>query len=154
MPLFLCVYISMQDITKIKLIPKVTYSNMDVDKSIILSENKNKKKSGIYRLNSLITGKSYVGSSKDLNNRLRSYYSTSNMERIVNKEKSIIYKAVLKHGHSYFSLDILEHCEPIFLISREQYYIDLLKPEYNILKIAGSRLGHKLSEKNKKKLKY
>jgi len=140
----------MQDITKIKLIPKVIYSNMDVDKSIILSENK--KKSGIYRLNSLVTGKSYVGSSKDLNNRLRSYYSTSNMERIVNKEKSIIYKAVLKHGHSNFSLDIIEYCEPDKLIKREQYYFDLLKPEYNILQIAGSRLGHKLSEKTKKSL--
>jgi len=29
------------------------------------------------------------------------------------------------------------------LIEREQYYIDLLNPEYNILKIAGSRLGVK-----------
>ena len=29
----------------------------------------------------------------------------------------------------------------IDLIKREQYYIDLLKPEYNILKIAGSSLG-------------
>ena len=27
------------------------------------------------------------------------------------------------------------------LIEREQYYIDKLNPEYNILKIAGSRLG-------------
>jgi len=132
----------------IKFIPLVTYTNAEEYKSIILSENK--RKSGIYRLNNLVTGKSYVGSSKDLNNRLRAYYSTSNMERIVKKEKSIIYKAILKYGHSKFSLDILEYCEPNILISREQYYIDLLTPEYNILKIAGSRLGHKLSEKTKK----
>jgi hypothetical protein len=31
------------------------------------------------------------------------------------------------------------------LISREQYYIDLLNPEYNICKVAGSRLGCKHS---------
>jgi hypothetical protein len=31
------------------------------------------------------------------------------------------------------------------LIVREQYYIDNINPEYNILKIAGSRLGSKHS---------
>jgi group I intron endonuclease len=133
-----------------EIIPIITYSNLDLNKSRVYAENK--RKSGIYRLNNLITGKSYVGSSKNLNKRLRSYYYTSNMEKIVNKEKSIIYKAILKYGPSRFSLDILEYCEPNILISREQYYIDLLIPKYNILKIAGSRLGHKLSEKTKKNL--
>jgi group I intron endonuclease len=38
-------------------------------------------------------------------------------------------------------LEILEYCDSKDLIKREQYYIDLLKPEYNILKIAGSRFG-------------
>ena len=38
------------------------------------------------------------------------------------------------------------------LIEREQYYINLLKPKYNILKIASSRFGHKLSEETKKAL--
>lgn len=33
--------------------------------------------------------------------------------------------------------------EASVLIEREQYHIDLLNPEYNILKIAGSRLGAK-----------
>jgi len=35
------------------------------------------------------------------------------------------------------------------LIEREQYYLDNLKPEYNILKIANSRLGSKQSEQLK-----
>lgn len=99
-----------------------------------------------------MTGKCYVGSSSDLSNRFRSYYSISNMERIVSKEKSIIYKAILKNGHDNFTLDILEYCQVDVLIKREQHYIDTLNPEYNILKIAGSRLGHKLSEKTKKSL--
>jgi group I intron endonuclease len=38
------------------------------------------------------------------------------------------------------------------LILREQYYIDILKPEYNILKVAGSRLGAKHSESTKQLL--
>lgn len=32
---------------------------------------------------------------------------------------------------------------------REQYYFDTLKPEYNILKVAGSSLGRKVSEETK-----
>ena len=32
------------------------------------------------------------------------------------------------------------------VIEREQYYLDLLCPEYNILKIAGSSAGHKHSD--------
>jgi group I intron endonuclease len=57
----------------------------------------------------------------------------------------IIYKALLAHGFDNFKLEILEHCKPSELIKREQYYIDLLKPEYNILKVAGSSLGVKRS---------
>jgi group I intron endonuclease len=55
----------------------------------------------------------------------------------------------LKYGYSNFSLDILEYCKPDLLIKREQYYIDLLDPEYNILKVAGSVLGFKHSEATK-----
>jgi hypothetical protein len=32
------------------------------------------------------------------------------------------------------------------LISKKQYYIDLLKPDYDILKVASSKLGYKHSE--------
>lgn len=60
-----------------------------------------------------------------------------------------IYNAMLKHGYSKFSLDILEYCEPDALIKREQYYIDTLEPEYNILKIAGSSTGFKHSFKTR-----
>jgi DNA invertase Pin-like site-specific DNA recombinase len=132
----------------IEINPIITYNNAYMDKSKIYKENVNK--SGIYRLNNLINDKSYVGSSINLNNRLRAYYSISNLYRIVNKEQSMIYKALLKYGHKSFSLDILGYCEPNVLIKREQYYIDLLKPEYNILKFAGSRVGHLASEKTKK----
>ena len=35
------------------------------------------------------------------------------------------------------------------ILEREQFYIDLLEPEFNILKVAGSPLGHKQSEELK-----
>jgi group I intron endonuclease len=47
----------------------------------------------------------------------------------------------------------LEYCEPANAITREQYYIDLLKPEYNILQVAGSRMGSKHTEETKAKLR-
>ena len=56
------------------------------------------------------------------------------MKRILNKGSSGIYKALLKYGYKNFILDIVEYCEPSQLIKREQYYIDKVKPEYNILK--------------------
>jgi len=47
---------------------------------------------------------------------------------------------------SNFSLEILEYCDESEALKREQYYLDLCEPEYNILKIAGSRLNSKHSE--------
>lgn len=39
--------------------------------------------------------------------------------------------------------EILEYCDREKIISREQYYLNLFQPEYNILRIAGSFLGYK-----------
>jgi group I intron endonuclease len=58
----------------------------------------------------------------------------------------MIYKALLKYSHSNFQLDILEYCGPSDLIKIEQYYLDLIKPEYNILNFAGSSVGFKHTE--------
>jgi group I intron endonuclease len=42
-------------------------------------------------------------------------------------------------------LEILEHCAKEDVTLREQFYLDTLKPTYNILKLAGSSLGFKHS---------
>lgn len=125
---------------KNNIIPIKTY-NASKDKSIIYTENQSK--SGIYRWNNLITGKSYVGSSKCLASRLSIYYSKKAMLNKLSTRISIIYSALLKYGYVNFSVDILEYCEVNILIKREQYYLYLLKPEYNILKATNSRLGSK-----------
>jgi group I intron endonuclease len=59
----------------------------------------------------------------------------------------MIYRALLKYGHSSFKLDIIEYCSP-----NVQHYFDQLKPEYNILKVAGSSFGFKHSEVTKFKI--
>lgn len=88
----------------------------------------------------------------NLSKRLRDYYSIRFLEREVKRINSVIYMALLKYGYSSFSLEILEYCEPKKCIEREQYYLDLLKSEYNTLKNAGSLLGFKHSEETKFKI--
>src|ERR1700722_5372214 len=113
------------------IVPIHSYLNPDKQKEEICKNNKNK--SGVYRWVNKVNGKSYIGSSASLGNTILFYYYLSSLKRKV-KGSIIIYRALLKYGYKNFSLDILEYCEPNALFSREQYYIDLLKPEYNILK--------------------
>nr|YP_009763304.1 GIY-YIG endonuclease [Metarhizium rileyi]QIS49083.1 GIY-YIG endonuclease [Metarhizium rileyi] len=68
------------------------------------------------------------------------YYSTNSVQRKLAEGSSAIYSATLKYGYDNFSI---ECCDISNLIEREQYYIDLLEPEYNTLKIAYSREGVK-----------
>ena len=80
------------------------------------------------------------------------YYDFSFLSVRIANSKSRIYSAILKHGYSNFQLEILEYCTKENAISREQYYIDLYKPEYNLNLIAGSRLGSIHSEDTRVKL--
>ena len=130
------------------IIPIKSYYNAEDDKDQILSENQNK--AGIYILKNTINGKQYIGSAIDLSNRLSSYYSTTYMEDALKRGRSHIYRALLKNGHSNFSVTILEYCEPEQCIQREDYYLCSLPHEYNILTKAGSWLGHEHSEETKK----
>ena len=77
------------------------------------------------------------------------YFNINYLER---KKCMPICRALLKYGYSKFSLEILEYCQPSEVISREQYFIDFLQPEYNILKTAGSSLGYKHDEKARAKM--
>jgi hypothetical protein len=131
-------------------LPVLIYSNSDLNKKLIIKENKGK--TGIYRWINNITGKSYIGSSINLGSRLKDYYNFSFLTNPKN-QGMIIYKSLLKYGYSNFKLEILEYCNKENVIIREQYYIDLLKPEYNILKFASSSYGYKHSEKSLSKLK-
>ena len=110
--------------------PAFRYNNINRDKYIISKNNMNK--SAVYRLVNNKNGKSYISSSINLSNKLNIYFS---LKKLKEKEGSIIiYRSLLKYGHSNFSLEILEYCKSSTLIPREQYYINLFKPEYNIKK--------------------
>lgn len=130
--------------------PVITYTNADTLKELIIKENKDK--SGVYRWRHLLTGKSYIGSSINLGRRFRDYYNYSFITHENNKSM-VIYKALLKHGYSGFKLEILVYCTVEDTRVREQYYLDTLKPEYNILTTAGSSLGFKHSKESLEKVR-
>jgi hypothetical protein len=99
------------------IIPIKSYSNAEADKATILKENQNK--SGIYMWKNIINGKQYIVSAVDLTNRLLFYYSFKAMENLLKRSKSHICSALLKYGHSNFSLEIIEYCEVSDLLIRE-----------------------------------
>nr|AVP25176.1 putative GIY-YIG homing endonuclease [Pertusaria plittiana] len=117
--------------------PVITYDNADEDKRNILADNRNK--SGIYRWINKINGNTYIGSSINLAVRMYTYYSL----RSLAKSNRLIDRSLLKYGFSLSREEILEYSYKNNVISREQYYINILKPNYNIVKIAGSTLGYK-----------
>jgi group I intron endonuclease len=96
-----------------------------------------------------LNGKTYVGSAINLSKRLGSYFN----EKELNRNPRPIQDALLKYGHLNFTLEILEYCSKAKLLEREQFYLDLLIPDYNILKYAYSLLGFKHSEETLEKLK-
>jgi group I intron endonuclease len=110
------------------IIPVKSYSNAFINKNAILLENKNK--SGIYLtpvgvLINKLNGNSYVGSGLNLAKRVGDYYKESELKR----NPRPIHAALLKHGHTNFTLEILEYCKADELIEREQHYLDRLRSQ-------------------------
>jgi len=134
-----------------KIKPILYYKNIEKDKSLIYNQNRNK--SGIYCWNNVITGKFYIGSAVNLTQRLKKYFSTKILIKSLLKSRSLINSSLLKYGYKNFELQIIEYCDKTSVIDREQYYIDLYQPEYNICKKAGSSIGRKHSPTTILKLK-
>lgn len=121
---------------------------MDSEKERAVYENKGKP--GIYKIINLTNENVYIGSSINLGRRFASYYSFKYIDR---RQTSLICKALLKNGYSKFRLEVLEYCPVENVLEREQYYLDLLKPKYNILTTAGSSLGYKHTQETLAKFK-
>lgn len=124
------------------IVPVISYHNADKKKDEVIKQNNGK--SGIYRWTNVINNKIYIGSSLNLSRRFKQYYNYSYITKP--KCNVPIHCALLKYGCSNFKLEILEYCVISSLIEREQYYMNLLRPEYNVLKTAGSALGFKHNE--------
>ena len=87
------------------------------------------KRCGIYMITNLVNSKKYIGSSINIQQRLMTHRSNLRHNSHVNKH---LQNAWNKYGEDNFDYSILEFCPIEDRFIREQYYVDLLSPEYNI----------------------
>ena len=109
---------------------------------------------GVYLISNNVNGKCYVGSTIHLDQRRKEHFSRLANNKHINAHLQNAYN---KYGREAFDFEILETVDiddniKDKLLKREQFWIDNLKPEYNILLVAGSNLGYHHTDKTKKKI--
>jgi group I intron endonuclease len=99
------------------------------------------KISGIYCITSKINNKKYVGQSVNIGQRWISHLNTLKLNKHRNK---YLQNHFNKYSVEDLTFEVLEEVVDLTLLtSREQYYMDLLKPEFNHCPAASSSLGYK-----------
>lgn len=111
-------------------------------------------RAGVYLIKNITNGKCYVGSSIHLELRQKEHFSKLASNRHPNTHLQNAYN---KYGKESFEFEIIETLDigddiKEMLLQREQFWIDNLKPDYNILLVAGSSLGYKHTEETKQKI--
>lgn len=107
-----------------------------------------KEQSGIYRITLLKDNRCYIGSSIDLGRRIRNHYT--DLKSNIHKNQ-YLQRTWNKHGENSFIFDILEICNRLEVLDREQYWMDFYESfstenGFNLAPVAGSTLGIKKSE--------
>lgn len=90
------------------------------------------KVSGIYCIENITNHKTYIGSSKNIYQRLLKHFA---LLRHNKHQNAHLQSAWNKYGESSFRWFILELCDSIKLAEKEQYCIDLFGAEYNITRV-------------------
>jgi group I intron endonuclease len=104
---------------------------------------------GVYQITNTVNGHVYIGSSVDVHKRWGRHQREL---RAGTHHSAYLQRAWNKYGEDAFSFILCEQCEKEHLIEREQYYIDNVKPTYNIAIKAKSCLGVKHTEESKQKM--
>ena len=98
-----------------------------------------KKIIGIYQITCTVNGKRYVGQSIDIKRRFNQHKR---------KPPDGMREDFELYGVDKFKFEVLEECAPENLTAREDFYLDTLKPEYNI-----RTEGHGISDAAREKLR-
>lgn len=115
--------------------------------------------SGIYQIRNIVNNKKYIGSAVNFMKRWRGHKNDLNKNIHSNP---ILQAAWNKYGESAFVFEIKEivpkknlstvDFRNLLVHDREQYYLDIIKPEYNVCLQAGSHLGVVRSVETLKKM--
>ncbi len=93
--------------------------------------------SGVYKITNTESGKFYIGSSKDVDNRKSEHWNALRRGDHINP---ILQHSWSYHGEDTFTFSVIEVCDPDQCLVREQYYLDTLQPfkgvGYNINRYA------------------
>ena len=108
-----------------------------------------KEKCGIYEIFNMENGKRYVGSSIDIYNRIHEHVFNLKNGKSHNQH---LQNSWNKYGESSFIYSVLEYCNPSSRFEREQYYIDCLKPEYNLTLNVIANFGHSVDDETREKI--
>lgn len=97
-------------------------------------------RTGVYEILNTANGKRYVGSAKHFARRW-----TAHRNHLLHgtHHSPHLQAAWNKYGEASFRFLPILTCQPSMLLFYEQQLLDKVKPEYNILPIAGSHLGAK-----------
>ena len=115
-------------------------------------------KTGVYEILNTITKERYIGSASRIgkSNSLSGFYVRFEKHKSLlksNKHYNIhLQRAYNKYGENNFNFNVLSICPPEYCTKLEQWFLDNLKPEYNIRKIADSNKGIKFTAEHKEKL--
>ena len=104
--------------------------------------------SGIYTITNKINGHKYIGGATSLSNRWSAH--RRNLRRGTHCNE-YLQRAWNKYGEQAFLFKTLFRCGKKSLLELEQMAMDTLDPEYNMLPVAGSRLGAKNTDEQKAK---
>ena len=105
------------------------------------------KISGIYKITNTVTGDFYIGSSKNVKQRLAAHKCQSTLAQCPNNP---MYLDMRKYGVDKFVFEILEVVEVEKLKEIEQQFIETLKPTYN----DRNANGLNIEKKNEYKKEY
>lgn len=108
------------------------------------------KNSGIYEIKSKVNQRCYIGSAVKLKKRIMEHKKDLRGNFHANRH---LQRHFNKYSMADLQFTIIEFCTKELLIEREQYWIDQIKPKFNICKIAGSSLGTTRTEEQKDKMR-
>lgn len=152
---------------------RIDYSKLQIDKENELKFDFSAfkdipKKCGVYKIGISGSDKYYIGSSCNIHKRIIAHKNLLKLNKHANK---YLQNITNKYGLESIEITILELCDIVDQYGREQYYVDLLKPEINLkivdintslglkasdetrLKMSQTRKGHITSEETKEKIR-